>query len=150
MEILPELASEGGHLEQKPFPLHPLKSQVLRNSRQLEIDRQLTGSLNILLDFVCPKYSCNWVYKLGKQTLNQFKPRCHHAAHAYTGVPCSKHKRRRSRRDARDPRDGVLPRLPGGAGNTAKSGRMRSFNPKVVLKHVYVKLRAFSTSSHRM
>ena len=76
----------------------------------------------------------NWVNKY-----NQFKPRCHHAAHAYTGVPCSKHKRRRSRRDPRDPREGVLPRLPGGAGNTAKSGRMRSFNPKVVLKHVYVK-----------
>ena len=40
MEILPELPFAGGHLEQKPFPLHPLKSQVLRKSRQLEVDRQ--------------------------------------------------------------------------------------------------------------
>ena len=96
---------------------------------------KLTGSL--IYTLVCPKYFYNWVNWVYKH--NQFQPRCHHAAHAYTGVPCSKHKRRRSRRDARDPRDGVLPRLPGGAGNTAKSGRMRSFNPKVVLKHAYVK-----------
>ena len=96
---------------------------------------KLTGSL--IYTLVCPKYFCNWVNWV--YIHNQFQPRCHHAAHAYTGVPCSKHKRRRSRRDPRDPRDGVLPRLPGGAGNTAKSGRMRSFNPKAVLKHVNVK-----------
>ena len=105
---------------------------------------KLTGSSNRCYRHVRSIHLCvqnifvigftNWANKH-----NQFQPRCHHAAHAYTGVPCSKHKRRRSRRDPRDSRDGVLPRLPGGAGNTAKSGRMRSFNPKVVLKHVYVK-----------
>ena len=63
-------------------------------------------------------------------------PRCHHAAHAYTGVPCSKYRRRRARRDQQASQDGVLPRLPGG---TLKSGRLRSFNPKdpvtLQLKH---------------
>ena len=51
MEILPEFAFEGGHLEQKPFPLHPLKSQVLRNSRQ-QVDRQF--EVNRQLDL----YTC--------------------------------------------------------------------------------------------
>ena len=62
--------------------------------------------------------------------------RCHHAAHAYTGVPCSKYRRRRARRD-HQAQDGVLPRLAGGG--AAKSGRLRSFNPKdpvtLQLKH---------------
>ena len=84
----------------------------------------------------CTHSSHRWGYHQCSISSKTNPERCHHAAHAYTGVPCSKYRRRRARRD-HQAQDGVLPRLAGGG--AAKSGRLRSFNPKdpvtLQLKH---------------
>ena len=61
--------------------------------------------------------------------------RCHHAAHAYTGVPCSSHTRRKLRARKVASKPSVLPRISGQSSSVKTAvSTARSKDPPVTLQ----------------